>query len=156
MTRLYRLSIDHLYIIIASAAVFVACYGLWSALNTSAPLHYTQVEYTPERSIYAPGETMVYTPALEVKRAGRVDVLRSFWSRSADESATLCNGESAPTITVTRNLPTGTVGNVRGGRAVRVEIPDLPPGDYLLLSSASGPVGGQSVYEVRFSVRQAC
>jgi hypothetical protein len=120
------------------------------------PLHYRSIEYAPARSVYAPGETMVYTPELEVRNAGRVDVLRSFWDVTRDQAATLCSGGSAPIIEVKRNLPAGTVGNVRGGKAVRVSVPMMPPGDYLLISSATGPSGGQSVYQVAFSIDAAC
>ncbi len=120
------------------------------------PLHYTQAEYKPERTIYAPGEPLVYSPTLIVARAGRIDVLRSFWSRTKDANATLCSGQSAPVIQISRNFPPSTVGNVRGGSRVQLLVPLLPPGDYWLISSASGPNGGQSVYSVPFKVTQAC
>lgn len=120
------------------------------------PIHYTQGEYLPERSVYAPGESFVYSPTLVIKTAGRIDVFRSFWDRTHDRNATLCSGGSAPTISIARNFPISTVGNVRGGSRVQLIVPPLPPGDYYLISSASGPNGGQSVYVVPFSIRREC
>ena len=120
------------------------------------PLHYTQAEYKAEKAVYAPGESMVYSPTLIVARAGRIDVLRSFWSRTKDANATLCSGVSAPTISVSRNFPASVVGNVRGGARVQLLIPPLPPGDYWLLSTATGANGGQGVYQVPFRVERAC
>lgn len=121
-----------------------------------APLHYTQAEYLPDKPVYTPGDTMTYSPTLVLRSGGRIDVLRSFWSRNQDRSATICSGQSAPVIQISRNLPAGSVGDVRGGARVRIMIPDLPPGDYWLLSSAVGPDGGQSLYQVPFSVKKEC
>lgn len=137
--------------------LFVFGYMLFQIAQPIAPpLHYTQLAYTPARAVYAPLESMVYTPTLEIKQAGRVDVLRSFWSVTTDSAASLCDGSSAPTTEIKRNLPPGAVGDIRGARAVRITIPNLPPGDYLLLSSATGPGGGQSVYQVSFTVIKKC
>ncbi len=140
--------------IVMVAVVVFALFRL--AQPVQPPLHYLQAEYQPARSVYAPLETLSYTPTLEVKTAGRVTVLRSFWNRTKDSAASLCDGSSAPTVEVVRNLPAGTVGNVRGGRAVLVAVPKLPPGDYWLISSAVGPSGGQSVTEIPFRVEKSC
>lgn len=120
------------------------------------PIHYTQAEYTPQHAAYAPGESLVYTPTLVIKVAGRVNVLRSYWNVTTDRNAVLCSGQPAPVIEISRNLPIGSIENVRDGNAVRLPVPDLPNGEYLLLSSAVGADGGQSVYQVRFKVVRSC
>lgn len=120
------------------------------------PIHYTQDEYLPARAIYAPGQTMIYSPTLIIRTPGRVDVFRSFWNRDKDANAALCSGQPAPTISVSRNFPATTLGNVRGGSRVQVLIPPLPPGRYWLLSSAVGPDGGQSMYQVPFVIAKQC
>jgi hypothetical protein len=145
------------FALVAAVMISVTVFALFRlARPADPPIHYLAAEYTPDRTTYAPHETMVYTPSLKITKEGRVDVLRSFWNRTENTAATLCDGSSAPIITTTRNLPAGMVGNVRGGRAVRIPIPNLPPGDYWLISSASGPGGGQSVYQVPFSVVRHC
>lgn len=145
------------FLAIAVVGVAVLVYAL--ILVTSPPeppIHYTQAEYAPARAVYAPGESMVYSPTLIIKAAGRVDVFRSFWDRDRDQNAALCSGGAAPTIAISRNFPMSVIGNVRGGSRVQLLIPNLPPGRYWLLSSASGPGGGQSVYRVPFDVTQKC
>lgn len=153
--QLYAISI--VASVAAIVMVCVALYAVYSYIRPpEPPLHYSAAEYQAERPTYAPGENLVYTPTLTVRRTGLVTVIRTFWSVSQDTAATLCDGSSAPIIEVKRILPAGLVGDVRGGRQVRIPVPNLPPGDYLLLSSASGPNAGQSVYQVRFSVTQSC
>jgi hypothetical protein len=145
------------FAIVAVVMIAVTIFALLRlAQPPEPPLHYTAAEYPAARPVYAPMETMIYTPTLIVKQEGRIDVLRSFWSRTLDSAALLCDGSPAPTIEARRNLPAGTVGDIRGGRAVLVPIPNLPPGDYWLISSATGPGGGQSVYQTPFRVVRAC
>jgi hypothetical protein len=157
MTRLKRFSVDHLYLVVVAGAVFVVVYALWNALQTEPPIHYTQATYEPNKAVYAPGETLIYTPSLQVAQEGWTDFLRTFWDATRDSSAKLCDGSDAPQDAFSRNLPRGILGNARGGRAVSVVVPKMPPGDYILQSSAvkhSG--GGQGYYEVKFSITQAC
>lgn len=144
----------------AAVAIVMVAIAVVALIRLAAPpeppIHYTQAAYLPERALYAPGESLVYTPTLIIKTPGRVTVLRSYWNLGTDRNATLCSGQSAPVIEISRNLPAGSIGNVRDGNAVRLPVPDLPNGDYLLLSSAVGAGGGQSVYEVRFRVVGSC
>jgi hypothetical protein len=126
------------------------------AAGPGAPLQYTERSYTPEHSVLAPGDTLVYTPTLVIRRAGRIEVLRSFWSVDTSKDAALCSGDPAPIIEIVRNRPASIIGNVRGGVAVTVPVPNLPPGRYLLLTSVSGPGGGQDAYEVPFVITKNC
>lgn len=140
-------------LLLSILAVLIQTYR---AAQRSAPLEYTQSSYTPDRAVYRPGDSLVYTPTLVVRHEGRVNVLRTFWDLTRNQSAQLCSGVAAKRITIENNLPVGIVGNVRGGRSVPVRLEDLPNGDYALITSASGPDGGQGVYEVRFTVVGSC
>lgn len=135
----------------------IVVYGFFIlARGPEPPLEYTQHEYQAERTELAPGDTLIYTPTLYIRAAGRIDILRTFWSVDRSADAVLCSGEPAPIVQITRNRPRGILNNFRGGSAVKLPIPNLPPGDYLLLSSASGPGRGQSDYQVKFSIRRKC
>ncbi len=142
---------------VAIVMVAVVAFALFRlARPPEPPIHYTQEEYTPNKAVYEPGQSMVYSPTLVIRVPGRVNVLRSFWDRTNDRNAVLCSGQSAPVLQVSRNFPPTTIGNVRSSGRVQLLIPDLPPGEYWLLSSASGPDGGQSQYAVPFSIRKEC
>lgn len=142
---------------VAIVMVAVVAYALFRlASPPPPPIHYTQAEYAAARAVLAPGASLVYTPTLEIKNAGRVTVLRTFWNRDTNQNAVLCSGQSAPIIEITRNLPASIVNDFRGGNAVHIPVPDLPNGRYWLLSSASGPGGGQSTYSVPFEVTNSC
>lgn len=119
------------------------------------PLAYTQSEYAAERLVYLPGEQLVYTPTLRVARPGKVTVLRDFWNRDTNASAYLCNGEIAPSIGSTRNLPASTKDTDRGS-AVRVRVPDLQPGRYWIQVTATKDDGAESAYQVDFVVARPC
>lgn len=113
--------------------------------------------FASDRSIYAPGETLIYTPTLIRQKHGRVDVSRAFYDVTRDQSALLCDGSPAPQIEFWRPLPRGVSHNVRGGRQVLIAIPKMPPGDYLVQSSVIDPAnGGEAYVEVPFSIREPC
>jgi hypothetical protein len=156
-----------LYYTVATVAVgaLLLVVGIAIARATTPPpappLAYTQNEYQPERSIYAPGETLVYTASLTVKQDGWPNVVRGFRVNPGETRARLCDGTFAKNIVVEPEyqpapFPPAAVGNEVEGR-IEVPIPDLRPGDYWLTSSvfkASG--GGEAVTTVRFSVARAC
>jgi hypothetical protein len=126
------------------------------ARPAAQPLEYTQTEYDPERPIYAPGETLVYTASLTIKRAGAIDLVRGWRIRPSDGRARLCNGDNAPVILDTpAPFSPGAVGNEVEGR-VSVVVPDLPPGDYWLVSSVVKKDGGESLTRVGLSVVRPC
>jgi hypothetical protein len=156
-----RLSIDFLYILVAAGAILVTSYGLFAALREpppppQPPIRYTQLDYYPDRAVYAPGETLVYTPTLIVNLAGRTNFLRTYWDDTRNQSARLCDGTSVPQDEFSRNLPRGIIGNARGGTSVSYTVPKMPPGHYRILNSATKPSQGESDYEVPFEIRQAC
>lgn len=120
------------------------------------PIHYTQEDYYPDRAVYAPGDTLMYTPTLTINVGGRVDFLRTYWDDTRSQSARLCDGAFAPQDAFSRNLPRGIIGNARGGMAVPYTVPKLPPGHYRILNSATKPSGGESDYEVPFEIIETC
>lgn len=138
-------------------AVLVVALGLANAIpGEEPPIHYTDQEYAADKAVYMPGETLIYTPTLVIKREGRTFFLRTFWDDTRDGAARLCDGSDAPQDEFSRNLPRGIIGNARGGRQVTIVVPKLPPGSYRLLSSALKVGGGESHYEVPFRVERAC
>ena len=119
------------------------------------PLRYDAPEYVPESGNVAPFGSLVYTPTLQVAQTGRVSILRSYWNIDTNNSAQLCDGSDAPIIQSTRNLPQTLAGQARAN-PIRVPLPNLPPGHYWLITSATTPTGGQATYTVSFTITQAC
>lgn len=119
------------------------------------PLTYTQAEYTPERPVIEPGETLTYTPTLVINRAGRIDIVRSYWDVGRNQTGMLCDGSAAPSVSIARALPLSLHGALRQ-QPVRIELPNLRPGVYLLVSSATKPDGGEAGSQVRFRVTKRC
>lgn len=119
------------------------------------PLAYMQAEYEPERRVLAPGQTLIYTPTLTVNHAGRVELIRSFWDVGRNQSAMLCDDTLAPSVEIVRALPPLLHGVLRQ-QPVRLPIPNLKPGTYLLVTSATNPEGGEAVTQVPFRVTQRC
>jgi hypothetical protein len=121
-----------------------------------APLTYTQAVYTPEQPVYAPGETMTYTATLEIERAGGIGLIRGWRTLPDAGRARLCNGENAPVIEETPPpFPASAVGQNVEGR-ISVTVPDLPPGDYALVSTVFKFDGGESMTEVHFRIIKPC
>jgi hypothetical protein len=125
-----------------------------------APLSYTEDAYQAERFVYAPGETLVYTAALKVARAGRFDILRGFRTYPAAQRARLCDGSFAKNIVAPPEdqsppFPPDAVGNNVEGR-IDVPVPELRPGEYWLTSSAQKADGGEALTTVRFRVDRPC
>lgn len=163
MTRFQRFTIDHVYLIVALGALVAAMVGLWFALRPASPaeppIHWTAAEYTPERHVYAPGDTIVYTPTLRMLYGGEVAGLRSFWDVAHVRPARTCDNAPTPTYEINNNFPAGEYGNlVTGAPSVALPIPALPPGDYTIETNVHGfgVATGQTGYVVRFSVTQAC
>lgn len=150
----------HLTLVLAVSALLLAILAalilIYQRVNPAAPLEYTQHEYTPARADLAPGDTLICSPTLTIRAAGRIDILRSYWNVDTGADAVLCSGVPAPIIQLSRNRPRGILNNFRGGASVSLPVPNLPPGHYLLLSSASGPGRGQSDYQVAFRVTKPC
>lgn len=120
------------------------------------PLTYTRDTYQPERVVYAPGETLVYTASLTVDRAGALELTRGWRTRPAEGRARLCNGENAPVIhDGPPPFSPGAVGTEVEGR-IRVVVPDLPPGDYWLISSVIKKDGGESLTRVPVRIERPC
>lgn len=143
---------------IAVAVIMMALLGYVIARSLTPPeppLDYTQDEYTPERAALWSGATLVYTPTLTINRSGRVDIVRSFWDIGRNQAAQLCDGTVVPAIETRRALPASLHGAARD-QAVRVFIPNLRPGAYWLVTSATNPGGGEALTQVRFRVVSPC
>jgi hypothetical protein len=120
------------------------------------PLQYTQSVYAAERPIYAPGDTMSYTATLTIERSGGVRLIRGWRTMPGAARARLCNGENAPVIEdVPPPFPASAVGHNVEGR-VSVVVPDLPPGDYRLVSTVYKFDGGESLTEVPVRIIKLC
>lgn len=149
---------DYIAIGVAVAAVLIVTIFLYLLVRPpEPPIHYTQSEYYPDKDVYAPGETMVYSPSLVIRQEGIIEFVRTFWDVTHDRSALLCDSTDAPQDRFLRDFPPGTIGNARGGRVVMVLIPKLPPGDYIYRSTAVRWVTpGQSNYSVQFRIETPC
>lgn len=120
------------------------------------PFTYTQDTYLAERPIYAPGETLVYTASLTIERAGAIALERGWRTRPGETRARLCNGENVPVIVdMPPPFSPGAVGTEVEG-VIKVVVPDLPPGDYWLISSISKRDGGESLTRVAVTVTKPC
>ncbi len=145
--------------IVGAAILFVVGIGLVLRPPTP-PFTYTQAEYQAERPVYAPGETLSYTASLTIDRAGAIEIIRGFRARPSSGRARLCNGQNATTFGKNPGdepppFPPEAIGTEVEGR-VNISIPELPPGDYWLISSASKKDGGESLTKVAFSITQKC
>ena len=120
------------------------------------PLSYTQGEYTAERPIYAPGDTLVYTASLTIERAGAVQVVRGWRARQSAARVRLCDGTNAPVVQDTPPpFPPDAVGTEVEGR-IEVPVPELPPGDYWLVSTVKKDDGGEAISKVGVIVERPC
>lgn len=120
------------------------------------PFEYTRDEYQAEHFIYAPGETLVYTPTLTVKRSGVFDTRRGWRTRPAAQRARDCAGNPIPPIVDNPPpFPPDAIDTDVETR-VAVPVPNLPPGDYWLVSSVTKPDGGESITKVAFRVLTPC
>src|SRR5690349_6716277 len=75
--RPYIVYMVELIFIVPIAIYAVVLYiGTWYAQPPAPPLAYTAKEYKPDRLVYLPGDTMVFTPALSVKVVDTVQIVR--------------------------------------------------------------------------------
>lgn len=154
----FRAHIVEISIAVATfIVVIVVALILVQREGAGPPLSYTEPEYAAERMVYAPGETLVYTASLTIARAGDIEeVERGFRTRPAAGRARLCDGAYAPLIeTDPPPFPAEAVGTEVESR-IEVPIPNLPPGDYWVISSAKKGDGGEALTEVAFSVLVSC
>ena len=146
--------------IVAALCVGVALFAAYSLVlrKPQPPLTYTTPAYLPERQVYMPGETLVYTPSLTVERGGLTQATRSFWDVDQWNFARLCDGSDAGTIeSPKRVFPARAHGRAIANR-VPVKVPNLPPGRYLISSSAHKETanGGEALSEVEFLIATPC
>jgi hypothetical protein len=131
-----------------------------------APLKYTRDIYCAERSqqlengcgpaVYTPGDTLIYTASLTIERAGDIDLERGWRTNPAEGRPRLCNGTLAPVINEDPPpFSQGAVGNEVEGR-IEVEVPDLPPGHYWLISSVINADGGEALTKVPVLILKKC
>lgn len=152
MTQIKRITIDHLYLVVALGAALVCVLGLYLALYQPPPLQYSQRYYDPARPVYAPGETLSFTPTLQYRDWGAYTVRRTFNSRVTGTTAKLCDGTNAPPHDIPFTLAFEVVGVYREPNTGE-KVPNLPPGDYWLIGSV---VGRRAQYQVAFKIVQPC
>lgn len=122
------------------------------------PLAYTAKEYTPERLVYLPGDTMVFTPALSVKVVDTVQIVRGIRNAETHRQALLCDGTLSD---VSSRIP-APYGFADLNAALEgpfpFPIPNLPPGRYELNNDVFSlhPSGGSAQYSVFFLVARPC
>lgn len=145
------------FVTVAMVMIAVLVIVIARIANPAAPpLRYTQDVYQPERAVYAPGETMVYTATLTVERAGAIHIVRGWRTLPGHARARLCDGSNAPVLQDTPPpFPPEAVDSEVEGRIV-VTVPNLPPGRYVLVTSATKDDGGETVTQAPMEVRAPC
>jgi hypothetical protein len=127
-----------------------------------APIIYDALYYRPTKDSLCPGlnptnglfNTLDFTPTVTIRSAGRIDILRTFWDRTFRHVARLPNN-STPAVHDQFNLPFELAGE--SSIAVsHVTLPNLPEGDYWMVTSVIGVNTNQVQYQVAFSVPQGC
>lgn len=148
--------------VIVGTVVMIAMLGIVTYRVTLPPLDppvkYTAAVFPPEKPIYAPGETLRYTPTLILRSETEIGGHRFIMSATTRRIARLCDGTPARPIPVVGGAEEGTEANIDGGAFVPILIPKLPPGDYWVRSFVHGygESSGQATYRVFFSVREPC
>lgn len=122
------------------------------------PIRYSTSVFLPERAVYAPGETLRYTPTLTLRAETEIEGIRTIVSAHTRRTARLCDGTSALPIPIHSGAEEGTEANIDGGAFVAVPIPKLPPGEYWVRTFVHGfgESSGQATYRVLFSVKEPC
>jgi hypothetical protein len=128
---------------------------LWRTVFIDPPVSYDSAEYEPVNGTLCPGNLLDWNPSLTVRNSGRVDVVRIFWNRDTDQAARDTAGLMVPEIHIVRALPASSQGKVIHNLS-RVFIPNLPPGRYWMVTNTIGAEGGESQYNVPFSVPEGC
>lgn len=119
-------------------------------------LIYSAETYSPGKPIYYAGETMQVTTTLTVQHAGIVDARRGWRTFPGDDRAKLCNGKNADIIeNAPPPFPPSSVGK-RITLMIPVLVPDLPTGDYKLVSTSYNKQGGETTFTVRVRVVGSC
>lgn len=127
-----------------------------------APIIYDALYYMPTISTLCPGinqtsglfNTLDFTPTVTIRSAGRLDVLRTFWDRTYRHAARLPNNSTA-NVHDQFNLPFELAGESRIAPS-HVTLPNLPEGDYWMVTSVVGVNTNQVQYQVPFSVPKGC
>jgi len=110
------------------------------ALCPALTLAYSSRAIVHEPIGYIPGEPITF------------DITRSYWSVTEKRRAQLRSGVSAPVQSDTVSFPNpGEFGSVR-----RLILPDLPAGEYLLLTSVKTGASTTRGFNVPFTIRADC
>lgn len=142
--------------VVALALVLVILVGFAVLLRRPAPIAYRSKVYTPAADVLAPGDSLVYTPTLVLSREGDLKIVRTFWRLDTHKIARLCTGQVTDSIErQPRSVPDDVLGFVQDDQ-VTVKIPVVPPGDYVLSSTAITNAGGLSPSKVYFRVERPC
>lgn len=160
--RLMKNAREHIFAIVI---VLVAGVVLWLAVDiryfnkTEPPMSYSATEYVPDKSIYAPGETLHFTPTLTMGHGGRVTGLRTIINAQTHLAARLCDGGPTKKYPIEQNLDRGVYGDVvTGAPSVTIEIEKMPPGRYKVATNINGygDQAGQVGHDVYFAITEPC
>ena len=142
-------------IVLAALLSAIGATALIAAVRPPAPLVYDQPYYIADDAALCPGDVLVWTPTLTVRDAGLITIVRTYWDVANDRAAQTKDGMTLVSIEASRVLPAHLAGKPRAN-TVRLIVPDLPPGAYVVSTSARGVGTEQAVYGVFFSVLSTC
>jgi hypothetical protein len=117
---------------------------------------YTDTNFQAKNTTLCPGDILIYTVDRTFHDGGQLLAAHSFLDKKTDSWAILKNGLSAPDVPDLKPIPTHWIGRTNHIE-VRIPVPDLPPGNYTLVTSAVGQTKSDpAAYNVDFRVPEGC
>lgn len=132
---------------------------IYEAVQLDPPMRYTADAYPPDKDVYAPGDTLYFSPTIILGHGGQVDGLRTIMDTSTHKRARLCNGLPSRQYDIHTTLDRGLSGNIMtGGPNVPIAIERLPPGRYKVATNVHGygDQAGQIGHDVYFRLETPC
>lgn len=132
-----------LYVVVALVAVVAVLPVVLSLKQLSDGLKlknvtaYSQLRYFPEKATLCPGDTMIFTPTLHVTLAPViVEVSGTWWDENEPQHTAITGKKGDTSISIFRDNKDVT-------RAIKVPVPQLPPGDYSYLRATESSSGSR-------------
>lgn len=135
---------------VALAPVIIILIQLNERVGLKDVTSYTEPVYVPEDSELCPGDTLAFTPTLDVTRAPLlVEVTASWWDVDNQRTAIQAKKGDVAISIFRSNRPTT--------RPLRIPVPQLPPGKYEYLRATESTTGSISaITSVPFVVPGNC